>query len=513
MRSVLFLLLVSLLASGATCRPEPTPDPASTAAPTEFSVLVYNVENLFDVDGVALFGDYRQKDTENPQPYGPRKLLTKLENIATVLRQFNGGRGPDIVLFNELEFDRTPAERPLDYDRSLETYADTTAAAMLTEDFNDEIADLPVEALLLKHLEDEGLGGYAVVVQAPRRIDETVEAHTNAVFTRFPVREVKSHPTLDARDILEVTVEVAGHPLVLFCNHWKSGASNPDTEPTRVQNATVLRERVAWHLARDPLADIVIGGDLNSNYNQMHMPEVERTGVNDVLKSQGDELAIRQPGEDLLYNLWFELPLELRFSEIYRGGHSTLMHILLSRGLYHRSGVTYVDGSFGRVVLPGQNAGTVFNRPIRWTFAGDGQGFSDHLPVFATFRVDPQQDGYLELAAPSREVDPPAGTLYIDYDRLLPDYPESAGVLVGMAPGARAARYREVFHVDDRLVSTQPLEVEVDGERFGLWSPDREVFLALREREPGSRVRFFGEFGEHRGHQQFVILDADWLRD
>ena len=59
----------------------------------EFTLLVYNVENLFDVDGIALYKDYKQQDTENPHPYSPEKLFVKLHNVTRILRQFNDGRG------------------------------------------------------------------------------------------------------------------------------------------------------------------------------------------------------------------------------------------------------------------------------------------------------------------------------------------------------------------------------------------------------------------------------------
>ena len=41
--------------------------------PVTFTVLTYNVENLFDVDGFSKFDDYKVNSG-----YSPRKLLTKL---------------------------------------------------------------------------------------------------------------------------------------------------------------------------------------------------------------------------------------------------------------------------------------------------------------------------------------------------------------------------------------------------------------------------------------------------
>ena len=69
---------------------------------------------------------------------------------------------------------------------------------------------------------------------------------------------------------------------------------------------------------------------------------MKTTGLNDVLRSQGNELAVRGPQRDL-YNLWFELPAPERGSDTYRGEWGTLMHLIISRGLYDFRGVQYVD--------------------------------------------------------------------------------------------------------------------------------------------------------------------------
>ena len=193
--------------------------------------------------------------------------------------------------------------------------------------------------------------------------------------------------------------EVDGAPLFLFANHWKSGASDPETEPVRIANARTLRTRVDEILAADANADIIIGGDLNSQYNQrQRYPRMKETGINDVLGSQGNELAVRQPGRPL-YNLWFELPAARRGSDTYRGEWGTLMHLIISRGLYDQNGVQYVDNSFAVGRFAGLNA-DADGLPLRWTFDGPaGGGFSDHFPVSARFTTvsEGRRDRWLAL--------------------------------------------------------------------------------------------------------------------
>src|SRR4051812_18870510 len=161
------------------------------AAPRSFMVVSYNVENLVDVDGLTLFDEYQ------PAKYTRAHALTKLQNIARVVAKFDEGRGPDVLILCELEVDFTPAKAPLDYDRILARYAGLKLEDMLGAKFDPEIADLPSEALLLKAFADRGMTGYHVAVGdnvvAPGSTRTQLEQKC-AVFTRFPVKAVRSHP-------------------------------------------------------------------------------------------------------------------------------------------------------------------------------------------------------------------------------------------------------------------------------------------------------------------------------
>ena len=85
MRSLFILSLALVLVAPALAAP--------------FTVLVYNVENLTAADGHTLSEDY------GPARYSRDHLLTKMNNIARVVAQFDEGRGPDIILFQEIERD------------------------------------------------------------------------------------------------------------------------------------------------------------------------------------------------------------------------------------------------------------------------------------------------------------------------------------------------------------------------------------------------------------------------
>lgn len=496
--------LLGVLLGVAWCVPAP-------ARP--FTVVVYNVENLFDVDGVSGYDEYQ------PARYTPAHALTKLRNAARVLARYDGGRGPDLVLLSEIEVDATPGAAPPDYAAILARHAGTTLEAMLGAGLDPAVADLPAEALLLKALADAGVTGYRVVLgenvtaAGSERDNQSIRC---AVLTRFPVVRTQSHPTLDARAILEVEVEIDGARLFVFANHWKSGASDPQTEPIRIANARTLRTRLDEILRADPQADILIGGDLNSQYNQkLRYPEMKETAINDVLGAQGRELAVRGPDHPL-YNLWFELPEQERGSDTYRGEWGTLMHLIVSRGLYDYHGVQYLDNSFTVGRFPGLNA-DANGLPVRWTFDGPaGAGFSDHFPVSARFQTvtDGRRDRYLVLTGPSegRTSGKPRRT--VDYAAMdlarLAVRPET--VAAGASLRTEAFKGR-IFRVEGRVAPGPRFAIEYRGETYEVWSPDRALFDRLRAAHPaGSELRFYGELGVFRDRWQFVIQDASWVK-
>jgi hypothetical protein len=481
-----------------------------TARARPFMVVAYNVENLNDVDGVAGFEDYQ------PSKYTRAHALTKATNVARAVAMFEGGRGPDILMFSELEVDFTPPKVPLDLEAVMARYAKTTLADMLGAKFDKEIGDLPAEALLLKAFLDKGLTGYHVVVpDVVHALGNTRKLEQkNVVFTRFPVKATKAHLTPNARPILEVQVEIDGAPLYLFVNHWKSGASDDATEKARVANAETLRARLNEIFKADPHADVILGGDFNSQYNQsQRYSQMARTGMNDVLGSQGDELAVRGPKHDL-YNLWYELPVAERGSDTYRGEWGTLMHLILARGLYDYRGVQYVDNSFGVAKFPGLNADAK-GIPNRWSFEGNGSGFSDHFPVFAKFVTvnEGRTDRYLALKNPGVEQKGRTEPLKLDFGKV--DL-EKVAVKASALPKGTNIRtppyYGKIFRVEGTMAPSR-LAVEFMGETYDIWSFDEAFRKKLQaQHKPGTPIKFYGELSQYKERWQFIVQDPSWVR-
>lgn len=484
------------------------------ARPAEFTVVAYNVENLFDVDRVSPYDDYIE-DPLNPHSYGPAKLMKKLKGITSVLKGVPGGNGPDLVLLNELEVDHTPESKVPDLAAFLQKYAGTTYDKMLSTELTDELRGVPVEAWLAKALEDEGLKGYTIVTgEVSSREGQHEASVKSGLLSRFPVRETKAHPTPHARPILEARLDVGGQPLTVLVSHWKSKAGDPVCENQRLGNAETVRKRLDEILSAEPNADVILGGDFNSHYNQgQRYPYMTKTALQDVLGSQGNEAGMRDSSGPLLYNLWFELPAEKRFSDAFAGSWGTLMHILVTRGLYDGQGIAYVDNSFGQLILPGLNARPPLLLPWPWTNYGPGWGTSDHFPVLARFRSGAPPEAAAASWTPSSDGKQiPAEAIPVGFAKLDRNQLRPATSLQGAGDATLAEAMGEIFRVDGVVTKKRPLEIQVGDSFYSLYSFDENIRKVIQEFKKGDKVSLLGKLGIFKGKLQFLIEDPTWLR-
>jgi hypothetical protein len=313
---------------------------------------------------------------------------------------------------------------------------------------------------------------------------------------------VERHVLDQARDILEAELNVLGNPFVVYVNHWKSGASNPKREPIRVGNAEVLRGLIDARLAVNPQADILVAGDLNSHYNHSVLFPDMTTGINDVLGSAGDEAFAQND----LYNLWFELPPEARYTEVWRGRRGTLMHKLVTPGLYDAVGISYVDGSFDKLVIPGLNADQI-GRPLEWHGAGEtGGGASDHFPILARFSTAPftatgalsKGDDALDVELPLN-VDGFSGELDLKDGRFLNELSDSE-----LAPYVA-----QLYTVDATVLQIDPLRLKVGDRVWPAYYADPKFIEAggLPDyiANHGGRVRLVVQPNFWRGESQLIV--------
>ena len=440
------------------------------AAPSKekvsFDVVAYNVQNLFDTDGISLYDDYK------PDFYGETELSNKLKVICQVLRKIGGPTGPSVVLLQEIEVDRTPEGHPSATQR------------------------------LISSLRKEGLGPYHYRLgYDPDGPPEKWPAVHCLTLSKFPIVKSRLHPIQMARPILETTIDVGGGSFTLFNNHWKSGASSPEMENHRLQNATTLRKRIDTLVASSPDRDFLVGGDLNSHYNQstVYASNMKKTGINGILGSMGKQHQPETKGAEL-YNLWHEIPPRERGSDAWRGKWGTLMHILLPPSLYDDKGISYLNDSFKVAKFPELNQITETGIPRKWSNELDGFGASDHFPLVAKFSNQGQKPqkgkGFEEVEPSLRKVD-----FSLAIKRALIWKPSS------LAP----KNYGRTFRFSGVITRNKPITLQAKGHQLGLYSFDpktRGILFSLKE---GSSVSGFGRLSRYRGQWQFILEDTDWL--
>ena len=315
-----------------------------------FRVGSYNVENLFDVTHNGT--EYPAYIPKAGYGWTPDMLAIKAENISKVIIGLNA----HILALQEVE--------------SLE------ALLYLRDMLRRKGLDYP----------------WAAVTQK----DET--AVRCALLSMYPIIESRDIrvPGRGNRNILQATVEIDGNPLVLFVNHWRSRNA---PESLRMVSAKSLMAS----LSSLPLeAAYILLGDFNANYNEFEIIRGDdkvndtnsRTGINHVLRTIADgrlvdlDMLLQAPERRLHYNLWMELEEARRWSYLFSGQPRTLDNILLPAALYDHEGVSYIDSSFDKF-----DPHYLFRdgRIFRWQREDRGrgrhlgEGYSDHLPIYACF--------------------------------------------------------------------------------------------------------------------------------
>lgn len=313
-------------------------------------IASYNVENFFDLKYDKT--EYEEYIPNTKSLWNQRNFYIKLKNIIKVIEDLDA----DIIALQEIE-------------------------------------NLDLMKLLVKKLPQYK---YYNFIKYPR----------SAVGLGFLSKiEIKRTASLDVkfpravyRPILETTFTYNGVEFKIFNNHWPSKRAN---ESYRIKFAKTLYDRTK-ELEGD--YDYIILGDLNSDYNEFETfkrnlklnTTAGITGINNLLKTTinnefitiDDILTYKQK---VHYNLWLDIPTNERFSTKFREQNNTPDNILLSPALFDGKKLSYVLNSF-EVFKPNY----LFNGKniIRWKMQNlssnqihKGEGFSDHLPIFAYFSI------------------------------------------------------------------------------------------------------------------------------
>jgi endonuclease/exonuclease/phosphatase family metal-dependent hydrolase len=347
------------------------------------SFMTYNLENLFDTLHDEGKEDYtflplirKERDPEirsfcykipNPKyrnecfnlDWSAPVLLNKIRNLSKIIKQSNRGRGPDLIVFQEVE------------------------------NYNS------LQKLINLGLEGEGYEEL-VIVEGPDKRGIDV-----AIVSRFPLaKDVRYHqinlndafPNIleiegikKTRGILEATFSIKGKLLSIFANHWPSQA-NPNV--TRMIAAETLSNVIRNH--PNPY---IVAGDFNTEKND------RQNGIREILMdpSSTDALIDAEGEYNLLENNVSNFNKGTHF---YRGRWNSLDKILLPkrfikgfckkrhclRPFWDSFEIVYED--FMLEGISYEDDGEIIFEKIPKRFDPEtGLGASDHLPVLLRFSL------------------------------------------------------------------------------------------------------------------------------
>lgn len=312
--------------------------------------------------------------------------------------------------FFDLHYDTTEYQEYIPHTKSWNQNSFTTKLHNISK----TISDLDADILALQEIESQRVL-QAIVKKNPQYTYHTFIKNKSsaiglALMSKFPIKKtekiVVNKSDKYARDILKVTLSIDNKPLIVYVNHWRSKRAK---ESKRIPYALALQKEIE---ALGDTVDYIILGDLNSDYNEYQTFKYNKnlndthniTGINQILNTTIDQNFVQK--ESLLdysqkvhYNTWLELKTPERFSTKFKQQNNTPDHIILCASLFDDKNISYKNNSFGVFKKP-----YLFNKKYiyRWN-KSKHNGYSDHLPIFASFSTKRQHYPFLDKKSPEKK--------------------------------------------------------------------------------------------------------------
>lgn len=310
----------------------------------EYTVLSYNVENLFDtVDDLKVPDEEFLPQSE--KKWTLERYQKKLDDLAKVIAGVNPSDYPEIIGLVEIE--------------------------------NKSVLQDLINTAVIK---DQSYG--IIHEESPdyRGIDVALLYRKDAFKAKWheilPV-VFADDTAFKTRDILHVVGKIKNNKVHVFVNHWPSRIGGDEkTEPKRVLAASVLKAKVDEVSAADPNALVIIMGDMNDE---------------PVNKSLREILGAQSPDTDSkLVNLMMPDDQKGLGTYFYSGNWNMLDNIIVSKGMIAGKKIK-VENRKGEIfrsdwmVFTNKNGDKTPNR----TYVGDKYtgGVSDHFPVYFKMKV------------------------------------------------------------------------------------------------------------------------------
>ena len=305
----------------------------------EYTVLSYNVENLFDT-----FDDPKVPDEEflpdSEKKWTHERYQKKLDDLAKVISEVNPLETPEIIGLVEVE--------------------------------NQSVLEDLIRTNALKDRQ------YAIIhEESPdyRGIDVALiyrkDAFTEIMHETLPV-VFPEDSAFKTRDILHVVGMIRNKSVHVFVNHWPSRIGGDEkTEPKRILAASVLKKRVNLMLTIDPKANIIIMGDMND--------EPANKSLQEILGAQSPD-----SGAELVNLMWPD-DVEGLGTYFYSGNWNMLDNLVVSGKMINGKQVR-VENHKGHIysnpwmIFTNKNGDKTPNR----SYVGNKYlgGVSDHFPVY-----------------------------------------------------------------------------------------------------------------------------------
>ncbi len=309
------------------------------------SVAWWNVENLFDVEGSPARSDKLNRTLRSELTGWNEAVLTrKITNLAAIISQLNGGRGPDLLGVCEVE------NRPV------------------LQRLVEALAPLGRNYLVAHHdTADERGIDVAFIYDRAKFLAEETFSHTIQKRTA-------------TRELFQVNFRTAaGRLLVVIGNHWPSKlGGGRESEAYRI----IAGETLAYFNARIEAihgddTPILVMGDFNDE-------PCDRSLTDHALSSRLRTQVLYANTPRLLNLMW---PLMGRGLGTYYYSNTALMidQFLISGGLLKaKSKLKAAEASPVIVQLPEMTAAGRYPVPVRFGRPTSGlnqSGYSDHFPI------------------------------------------------------------------------------------------------------------------------------------
>lgn len=355
----LLILLSGFILIFTSCKNTPITETNTTTE--SFTIVYYNVENLFDtIDAPDKWDEEFTPGSD--KKWDSKKYFKKLSNLADVFDSIGTKGLPAIIGLEEVE-NRAVLE-DLVKQKKLAS-ANYEIIHYESPDFRGIDNALLYNPSIFKVLHQE-----AIPVNMPDEI------------------AYRKGKKLTSRDILYVKGLINNKDtLHVFVNHWTSMYyGEEETMPHRDYCALVLRQRINSIFVKNRDANIIAGGDFNED-NYGH-------AVNNVLKA---DTVLKQFEAGKLYTLTHYLnTVKGKATYSYKGEWGILDHIIVSGSLLqtnnslftHKDAINVFDSDL--VLNYYNNKYGKGNRPNR-TYAGKRYfgGYSDHLATYIEFNSHP----------------------------------------------------------------------------------------------------------------------------